>query len=589
MKLCPKCGKHFSDDANFCPVDAARLAPLDGAGAAEQADALSGRFDLGDRLGGKTTGEVRRATDKQANGKAVAVKIIAPAVMGLPQIAQRIERELKQLERVQSGSVASVIASGKRGDQAWVATEYVDDAQTLAQAFAARGQVEPVKAAELIATIGEALIEAAKVGVVHRDLAPKNVLLAGGELTRVKLVNFCAPTPTSDRSPGVPEYAAPEVIEGKQLDQRSNIYSLGAIYYNAVTGSPPFTGDTATVHAAHLAGGPEAPSKRAPVPPDVDQVILRSLERNPAKRYLTVRQFVDEVQRVARGEALGAPRAGSATGKQRPKEAVQTLMGVPPAAGAAAEPVVELTPKAAMVPSTMAGIAPPPIMPSNAPTVPTSAVPPSVLANPGSPWSPPVAPAAGGAFAPAPVAAPPGMGAVAAQVPQAPMMPQAPVIPQAPVMPSAAVMPAGPVMPAAAPAGGKHKPPEEKASKGKFRETMWFKKGDLDVAAAEAAAEEASRTGKATVPDKADSLPMEDRYKDDGTINRDDREKYSLKTGDTTMMPAVRAPDELAGSRQVSAKELVGEMKGARNTTLLLILVAIAAIGGIIAFVVLRS
>ena len=120
MKLCPKCGKHFSDDANFCPVDAARLAPLDGTGAAGQADALSGRFDLGDRLGGATTGEVRRATDKQAGGKPVAVKIIAPAVMALPQVAQRIERELKQLERVESGSVARVLASGKRGESAWV-------------------------------------------------------------------------------------------------------------------------------------------------------------------------------------------------------------------------------------------------------------------------------------------------------------------------------------------------------------------------------------------------------------------------------------------------------------------------------------
>src|SRR5688572_367912 len=251
MKVCPKCNKHFSDDANFCPVDAARLAPLEQAGASEQ-DSLGARFDLGERLGGATTGDVRRGTDKQGGG-AVAVKLVSPAVMALPQIAQRIERELKQLERVDSGSVARVIASGKRGDQVWIATELVADAQTLAQAIGARGPLDAPAAAALIATIGEALIEAAKVGVVHRDLAPKNVLLAGGDLGRVKLINFCAPAPTSERAPGVAEFVAPEVGEGKPLDQRSNIYSLGAIYYYALTGAAP---------AAGADGAFEPPSRR---------------------------------------------------------------------------------------------------------------------------------------------------------------------------------------------------------------------------------------------------------------------------------------------------------------------------------------
>src|SRR5689334_16706510 len=109
MKLCPKCQKQFSDDANFCPVDAARLAPLDTPSVA--ADSISARFELGERLGGSRTGEVRRATDK-ATGQAAALKLIAPAVVALPGLAQRLERELKQLERVQSAGVARVLASG---------------------------------------------------------------------------------------------------------------------------------------------------------------------------------------------------------------------------------------------------------------------------------------------------------------------------------------------------------------------------------------------------------------------------------------------------------------------------------------------
>src|SRR4051794_32669321 len=138
MKLCPKCNKQYSDDANFCPVDAARLVPLlaqaDAAGGA--ADPLTTRYELGPRLGGSHTGAVHRAKDK-ATGAPVAVKLVAAQVIALPGLAQRLERELKQLERVQSAGVAKVLASGKRGDDTWVATELLDGAQTLAEAIGA--------------------------------------------------------------------------------------------------------------------------------------------------------------------------------------------------------------------------------------------------------------------------------------------------------------------------------------------------------------------------------------------------------------------------------------------------------------------
>src|SRR5262245_39584840 len=117
MKLCPKCQKHFSDDANFCPVDAARLVPLEAQGIA---DSLTSRFELGAELGGGRTGAVHRATERGSN-KPCVVKLVTPAVVALPGVAQRIERELKQLERVQSVGVCRVLASGKRGEEVWVA------------------------------------------------------------------------------------------------------------------------------------------------------------------------------------------------------------------------------------------------------------------------------------------------------------------------------------------------------------------------------------------------------------------------------------------------------------------------------------
>lgn len=326
MKLCPKCGKRFSDDANFCPVDAARLTPLEGAEAAASADSLSARFDLKERLGGDRTGVVCRAVDKQSQAM-VAVKILAPSVTANAAVVQRMERELKQLERLQHTGIAKVIASGKRGEQTWVATELVDGARPLSEVVKSHGPLPSTMAAELVEHIGEALIEAAQVGVVHHDLSPKNVLLAGTDL---KLINFSVPVGGTDATPGVPEYVSPEQVEGKPADQRSNIYSLGTLFYFALTGRPPFAGDVTEVHAQHVAGVITQPSLLVPIPSELEVVIMRALERTPSKRYLTVRQFVDEVIRASRGggENMKTTQPLGRAGKPR-AELVQTLLGMP--------------------------------------------------------------------------------------------------------------------------------------------------------------------------------------------------------------------------------------------------------------------
>jgi hypothetical protein len=115
----------------------------------------------------------------------------------------------------------------------------------------------------------------------------------------------------------------------------------------------------------------------------------------------------------------------------------------------------------------------------------------------------------------------------------------------------------------AQPAAAKKKGGGEDTSKGKFRETMWFKKGDLDAQAAVAAAEERARTGKDGANDKADSKAIDERYNDDGSLSRQDAQKYSLRTGATQMMSAIKEPSKMSGSQaKVSEDELIGEMKG---------------------------
>ena len=602
MKLCPKCNKQFSDDANFCPVDAARLGPIQGS--VGGTDSLAARFELGDQLGGTRTGTVYRAKDKQS-GAVVAVKIIAPAVIALPGVAQRLERELKQLERVQSAGVAKVIASGKRGEETWVALEMLDGAQTLAEAINARGPIALDFAAHLVEVIGEALIEAAQVGVVHRDLAPKNVLFASQE---IKLINFSLPVPTTDRVPGVPEFVAPEQVEGKPVDQRSNLYNLGALYYYVLTGQTVHGGSAEEVHRAHVSGSIKTPSSLASVPGAVEAVIMRALDRSPTKRFLTVRQFVDEVGRVARGE--NDPRATQPLGKAggRPKaELVQTLLGMRSGIAAAVAPpivpavVPAVTTSPTNISSTVAGIPAgvglsPPTAPAHldrpeappmgaavavaaplpAPTPANAVLPPPER----SPWAPPsTVPKDGpmaGAHAAITVVAPE-IAKVAAPVVAAPVV-AAPIV-AAPVVAAPVVAPAKVAAPQVSNApAGKKKAAGEGDSKGKFRETMWFKKGELDAQAAQVAAEERAKTGKDAGGDKADSLPIDERYKDDGSITRGDKEKYSLRTGATQMMSAVKS--ETGMNAKVTEDALITEMKGGRQW----VLIAIAA--GVLAVVI---
>jgi eukaryotic-like serine/threonine-protein kinase len=653
MKLCPKCGKRFSDDANFCPVDAARLTPLedDGAAAAASGDSLAARFDLRERLGGERTGVVCRAVDKQTHAM-VAVKVLDAEVTANASVVQRMERELKQLERLQHTGIAKVIASGKRGDQTWIATELVDGARPLAEVVRSHGPLPATMAAELVEHIGEALIEAAQVGVVHHDLSPKNVLLAGTDL---KLINFSVPVTGTETTPGVAEYVSPEQVEGKPADQRSNIYSLGTLFYFAVTGRPPFSGNAAEVHAQHSAGAITPPSLLVPIPTELEVVIMRALERAPSKRYLTVRQFVDEVIRASRGggENMKTTQPLGRAGKPR-AELVQTLLGMPgdqlraaaaklkaqeaaaatpvgaaisaasaPAAAASASaassagasygppsmpepiaaapsaaapstlvdppsatpPAASAAPSIAPAPSA-AAIGQPSVVPASVAAAPTQATP--ALSGDRSPWAPPGAapePAAApapAAAAPAPAAAAPvpAAAAPAAAIGAAPAPAPSPAASSAKEAPATAASAASVGAPSVKgnPAGsGRRKRTEGGGkAKGKFRETMWFKKGELDAAAAEAAAVERARTGKDVDRDKADSLPMDERYKDDGTLSHNDQSRYSLKTGGTQMMPVLT--ESGAASGDVSEDELINEMKAGRGKYVLGILLIIAAV-----------
>jgi len=565
VKICPACGTVYPDDANFCPLDAAKLEPLpaDAAQAAAEpvaASALLGdRFDLGDRIGGNRTGEVYAATDTASGGAACVVKVVHDAVFPTPLLRQRTERELKQLERLQAASVVRVLAHGKLGDgRLWLAMERFDG-RPLSAVVAEGGRLALERARTVMLAVGDALAEAAKLGVIHRDVAAKNILIGDGDV--VKMINFSLPVPVNEKVQGVPEFLSPEQIQGKPVDQRSNIYSLGALLYYALTGSHPYTGTADEIIARHMQGNPESPSQRAPVPPAIEAALLRAMEVTSSKRFMTLRQMLGEVERADSAKAKAVQAAAPASAVSTKK----TMMG-----GFSAD---MLGPAAAAAAAAGTG--------GNG----ASAPPAGVADFAGQAGNEAPAPAA----AAKPVEAAPAAAAPAAQ----PAPEPAPAAPApAPAQPAPAQPAATPAVSATGKASGKRKSAEQPkaprsggggGSRGGFRETLWFKKGELDAVAAEAAAAEAEKGKDALAADKADLIPMEDRYTDDGSITKADKKDFSLRTGNTQMMKAV-TDEEI--SSEMSDDEIVDELKG-RNKAIAIGIGVVVAVGAAIAAFVL--
>jgi serine/threonine-protein kinase len=511
MKICPVCGERYPDDANFCPMDASKLtpvaAPAPAAAAGGAGAAIAGRFTPGERLGGDATGEVLLARDAQSGGF-VALKLVQPSVFPSPIMMERTQRELRQLQRLTCASIAAILDQGRLPDgRLYVAMERCEG-RPLSALIAAEGPMPFARARALTIAIGDALAEAQKVGVVHRDVAPKNVLVGAGDA--IKLINFGIAARVNDRVFGVPEYLAPEQIEGRPVDQRANIYSLGAVLYHLLVGHAPHQGTPEAVMAAHLSA-PLVPASalRPELGPDVDRVLLKALERNPSRRHLTLRQLLTDL------EALPATPASL--------EVTQRDMAPPPAAAPAMTPAVQQ-------------VFPPPLQ---------TPVAGQIMSTPGAPLPQPLPQTVAAAPAAAPYMQP---------------------LPQAAAAPVAAPAPAPGPAAAPAAAGSDGKPAG-------FRETLWFKKGEVDEYLKQ------TTTGQPAEAPAEDARPIEDRYVDDGSVTAADRAKFSLRTGGTQMMGAVKPPTPgVVPGERMSEKELADEYAGKQGSGMKIALIVIGLV-----------
>jgi eukaryotic-like serine/threonine-protein kinase len=298
---------------------------------------FDGRYRIVRKLGAGGMADVHLAEDQEL-GRRVAIKILNDRHANDDQFVERFRREAKNAAALNHPNIVSIYDRGEAEHTYYIAMEYLDG-RSLKELIVGHGPA-PVKVAiEYARQILSALRFAHKHGIVHRDIKPHNVLV--DREGRVKVTDFgIARAGTSQMTEtgsivGTAQYLSPEQARGGEVDQRSDLYSLGVVLYELLTGKTPFEGDTPVeIAMKHLSKTPQPPSDLRPdIPHELDLVILRALAKDPEDRYQSADAMEADLERVSRGAPIAAATVDSATqvmSRVPPEEEPGATMIAPP-------------------------------------------------------------------------------------------------------------------------------------------------------------------------------------------------------------------------------------------------------------------
>jgi serine/threonine-protein kinase len=301
---------------------------------------FDGRYKVVRRLGSGGMANVYLAEDQEL-GRRIALKILNDRHAHDDQFVERFRREAKNAAGLSHPNVVAIYDRGEAEGTYYIAMEYLEG-RSLKELIVSRGPAPIPVAIDYARQILAALRFAHRNGIVHRDIKPHNVLVdAEG---RVKVTDFGiaragASTQMTEAGSivGTAQYLSPEQAKGTAVDQRSDIYSLGIVLYELLTGSVPFTGETPVeIAMKHISETPVPPSEKRPeVPHDLDLVVVRALAKDPGDRYPSAEEMDADLERVARGVAVSRVTEESAT---QIMAAPTTVMTAPTAATRVAAP-----------------------------------------------------------------------------------------------------------------------------------------------------------------------------------------------------------------------------------------------------------
>jgi len=257
-----------------------------------------GHFHLEKELGHGGMGGVYLGRDKMLD-RPVAIKVMLKSLGDDPTFVERFQREAQAAARLNHPNIAQIYSFGQEQGMPYIAMELVKGGSLDKEMEANPGALDPVHVMKIGRALAEALAKAAENGLVHGDVKPENVLF--DEAGNPKLVDFGLAAMQGDSSEiwGTPYYISPEKVRRQKIDFRADIYSLGGTLYHALTGQPPFEGEDATaVVKARFEAPPRKPSEvRADLPPELDEILLRMLETEPAMRYPTWESLLGDIKR----------------------------------------------------------------------------------------------------------------------------------------------------------------------------------------------------------------------------------------------------------------------------------------------------
>src|SRR4051812_32056153 len=291
-------------------------------------------------------GVVYRATQLRLN-RQVALKLIASDLAADPSFRERFEHESEIAAQIEHPHVIPLYEAGEQDGQLYITMRYVQGTDLRAM-IEREGALPPKKAAEILAQVCGALDAAHARGLVHRDIKPANVLIAGtpeepyAYLTDFGLTKQAATTGGMTKTGmfvGTLDYIAPEQLQGGPVDARADIYALGCMLYQMLTGRVPYVRDTDPAKIwAHMQEPPPSLREVAPhVPEAFDEVIARAMAKNPEDRYPSAGDLARAARAAAADRVIGesderSVAAGAAAPQTAPGGPVPTAYGQPPAA-----------------------------------------------------------------------------------------------------------------------------------------------------------------------------------------------------------------------------------------------------------------
>ena len=325
MLHCPQCGKQYSADFEVCPQDQAPLQADATVGGIVPGDPLIGhtldeKYRLEERLGIGGMGTVYRAVHLLID-RPVAIKVLNQRFVEDEAARTRFRREARAAGRLQHTNAVTVTDFGQSSDgYVYIVMELLEG-RTLREIVAKEAPLDPARAVSLMLQISDAVAAAHEAGIIHRDLKPANVFIVqrADVPSVVKVLDFgiakLAAEMLDDDEPmtltqigamiGTPRYMSPEQCDGAELTPAADVYSLGIILYEMLTGTVPFSGSTPLAIALkHSTEAPRPPREFVlNIPAPLERVVLHALEKNPDDRPSDAAQFRAELLNTA--ERLG--------------------------------------------------------------------------------------------------------------------------------------------------------------------------------------------------------------------------------------------------------------------------------------------